>query len=359
MTALGDFLGLTFSSLTPILIAALASKYAERSGATNIAIDGMMLLSALAALSIGYATANPWIGLLAAVAAGVACALFLALVAFGLQSNLIIAGIAFNLLAVGLSFLILQSVLGAAGNFSPLGVALIPRIEMAWLRGVPILGEMFRRQSALVYLVIGVTLAIIFIVERSAFAVQVRAVGDAEEAAEAVGVRIWLIRTIALAISGAGSGVAGAYLSLSSVGSFNPGLTGGLGFIAFSAVIFGRATSLGILLASVLFATFSALVIYLQGMRLFNYQLLQALPYVTTILALAFHGFHRRKWERFETTETTSMPVIVPRGSLRRRRSTLTGGLSDYLSIWRAAAAEQLSHRYEREIVRRPRGTCG
>ena len=314
MTAIGDFLGLALSSLTPILIAALASKYAERSGAINIAIDGMMLLSALAALSFAYATANPWLGLVAAVGVGISCALLLALAAFGLQSNLVIAGIAFNLLAVGLSFLILRSVLGAAGNFSPLGVTLIPRIEIGWLDGVPILGEMFRRQSALVYLVIGVAFAITFVVDRTAFAVRVRAVGEAEEAAEAVGVRIWLIRTIALAISGAGAGVAGAYLSLSSVGSFNPALTGGLGFIAFAAVIFGRAASPGIVLASGLFATFSALVIYLQGMRLFNYQLLQPLPYVTTILALAFHGFQRRKRERFETTETTSMPVIVPRG---------------------------------------------
>jgi general nucleoside transport system permease protein len=314
MTAIGDFLGLALSSLTPILIAALASKYAVRSGATNIAIDGMMLLSALAALSFAYATGNPWVGLLAAISAGVICALLLALVAFGLQSNLVIAGIAFNLLAVGLSFLILQSVLGAAGNFSPFGIALIPRIELAWLEGVPILGEMFRRQSALVYVVIGVTVAISLVVDRSAFAVRVRAVGEAEEAAEAVGVRIWLIRTVALAISGAGAGVAGAYLTLSSVGSFNPGLTGGLGFIAFSAVIFGRATSQGIILASVLFTTFGALVIYLQGVRLFSYQLLQALPYITTIFALAFHGFHRLRGERFETTETTSMPVIVPRG---------------------------------------------
>jgi len=314
MTAIGDFLGLALSNLTPILIAALASKYAERSGATNIAIDGMMLLSALAALSFAYATGNPWIGLLAAIGAGVVCALLLALVAFGLQSNLVIAGIACNLLAVGLSFLILQSALGAAGNFSPFGVTLIPRVEMAWLEGVPILGEMFRRQSALVYVVIGAAAAISLVVDRSAFAVRVRAVGEAEEAAEAVGIRIWLIRTLALAISGGGAGVAGAYLTLSSVGSFNPGLTGGLGFIAFSAVIFGRATSLGVILASVLFATFGALVIYLQGVRLFNYQLLQALPYVTTVVALAFHGFHRRKRERFETRETTSMPVIVPRG---------------------------------------------
>jgi len=314
MTLVGDFLGLTLSSLTPILFAALSSKYAERSGASNIAIDGTMLLSALAGLSFAYAAANPWVGLFFAIITGIICALFLAFVAFVMQCNLIIAGIAFNLLAVGLSFLVLQSVLGAAGNFSPFGVALIPRVEIAWLQGVPILSEMLKRQSALVYLVAGATLAIIFIVERSAFAVHVRAVGDAEEAAEAVGVRIWLIRTIALAISGAGAGAAGAYLSLSSVGSFNPGLTGGLGFIAFSAVIFGRATSLGILLASILFATFSALVIYLQGMRLFSYQLLQALPYVTTILALAFHGFHRLKWEQFEVTETTSVPVIVPRG---------------------------------------------
>jgi general nucleoside transport system permease protein len=314
MTAIGDFLGLALSSLTPILIAALASKYAQRSGATNIAIDGMMLLSALAALSFAYATGNPWVGLVTAIGAGVICALLLALVAFGLQSNLVIAGIAFNLLAVGLSFLILQSVLGAAGNFSPFGVTLLPRIELAWLEGVPILGEMFRRQSALVYVVIGVTVATSLVVDRSAFAVRVRAVGEAEEAAEAVGVRIWLVRTVALAVSGAGAGVAGAYLTLSSVGSFNPGLTGGLGFVAFSAVIFGRATSPGIILASMLFAMFGALVIYLQGMRLFNYQLLQGLPYITTILALAFHGFHRLRRERFETTETTSMPVIVPRG---------------------------------------------
>ncbi|MFB9950711.1 ABC transporter permease [Rhizobium puerariae] len=314
MTAFGDFLNLALSSLTPILIAALFSRYAERSGATNIAIDGTMLLSAFAALAVAYGTGNAWLGLVAAISAGMLCAAFLALFALGLQCNLIIAGIAFNMLATGLSYLLLRSIFDAAGNFSPIDVSLLPRVDIGTLSSVLVIGGMLKNQSILVYLVLALVVGQMVLLDRSAFAVRVRAVGDTEDAAAAVGIRVWLVRTVALVVSGAGAGVAGAYLSLSSVGSFNPFLTGGLGFIAFSAVIFGRATSPGIILAAVLFATFSALVIVLQGTGVLNQQLLQALPYATTIAALALHGAINRRRDRFETTDTSSMPVIVPRG---------------------------------------------
>lgn len=312
--AAGDFLALVLSSLVPILMPAIGGMFAERARAPNIALDGCMLIASLAALVVGQMTGNPWLGIVAAVIAGALLAGVLAIAAYLLECQLIIAGIAVNLLATGLSLLILRNGLGATGTYAPMGVEMVPRVPIGPFEAIPVLGRGFANQSALLYLTILFVIGATILLNKTIYGSRVKAVGDSDEAALAVGIKPTLIRTVALLLSGALAGVGGAYLSMSSVATFNSQLTGGLGFIAFAAVIFGRATALGTLLASLLFAVAATVAVYLQGTGLGIQQLVHALPYVVTVIALAIQAIGRARRSRYDVSDTSYVPVIIPRG---------------------------------------------
>lgn len=314
MNVFSDFLSLAFSSTIPIIITAIGGMFAERARATNIALDGTMLISSLAAIAVGAATGTPWLGLLAGIVAGMAYAALLAFAAFVLRCDILIAGIAANLLATGLTLLIVQNVLQSTGTYAPSGVTLLPRIPLGPLADIPLLGRAFDNQSVLFYLVIAGVIAGAITMNRTRWGVHVKAVGESDEAAEAAGLKPTLIRTSALLVSGAAAGIGGSYLSMSSVASFNSDLTGGLGFIAFAAVIFGRATPSGTIIASSLFGIATALSIQLQGANVIDQQLLHSLPYVATILALAFQSIRQYRLNRFNVSDTSFLPAIIPRG---------------------------------------------
>lgn len=314
MNVFGDFLALTLASLIPILAPAIGGMFAERARASNIALDGCMLVAALAAIAVAAATGTPWLGLIAGIVAGALYASLLAFAAFVLRSDLLIAGIAANLLATGLTLLVVTNVLGSTGTYVPTGVQLIPRIPLGPLESIPILGPALSGQSVLLYITIVLFAVGAVVMNRTRFGVHVKAVGESDEAALAVGIKPVVIRTATLLLSGALAGVGGAYLSISSVASFNSNLTGGLVFIAFAAVIFGRATPLGTVLASLLFAAATALGIQIQGTGTVSPQLLHMLPYVATVVALAVQAIGRRRRERFDVSETNYVPAIIPRG---------------------------------------------
>jgi ABC-type uncharacterized transport system permease subunit len=314
MNVVGDFLSLAISSLIPILITAIGGMFADRARASNIALDGTMLIAALGGIAITALTGSPWLGLIAGILSGIAYSAVLAFAAFVLRSDLLIAGIAANLLATGVTLLIVQNVLKSTGTYAPENVPLIPRVPLGGLADVPILGSALDGQSALLYIVIVVAVIAVVVLNRTRFGLHVKAVGESEEAARAAGIKPTLVKTIALLISGAGAGIGGVYLSLSSVGSFNSNLTGGLGFIAFAAVIFGRATPLGTILASALFAVATAASIQLAGTGTIDPQVLHAIPYAATVLALALQSIRQRRINRFNVDDSSFLPAIIPRG---------------------------------------------
>lgn len=314
MNATADFLAILLTSLIPILAAATGGMFAERARAGNIALDGCMLVAALAAIVAAAKTGNPWVGVICAVIAGAAYSGILAFAAFFLRCDLIIAGIASNLLATGVTLLVVQNVLNSPGTYAPTGVELVPRVPLGPLADIPILGRAFDRQSALLYITILMAIVAAVVLNKTRFGVHIKAVGESDEAALAVGIKPVMLRTVAILISGACAGIGGAYLSTSSVASFNSQLTGGLGFIAFAAVIFGRATPLGTVLASLLFAAATSLSIKLQGTDLGIQQLVHALPYVATVVALAVQAVGLSRRDRFDVSETTYVPAIIPKG---------------------------------------------
>jgi len=253
---------------TPLLIAGLGELLAERSGVLNLGIEGMMLVGAAVAFWISQTMGGPaWLALtcaaLGAMAASAVTAGIFALVCIGFRANQIIAGLALTIFggSVGLS-----SYLASIGHLS--GEAAhhqMNAIDILGWKGVPILGPVLFDQDILVYLSWVLVVLIWWYVYRSRYGLNLRAVGEQPEAADAMGVNVTAYRVTHTVIGGALAGLAGAYYTLALTPSWSDGLTAGAGWIALGLVIvafwrpgrlvvgaylFGMLTSLGFTLAS-------------------------------------------------------------------------------------------------------------
>ncbi|MDR2564472.1 MAG: ABC transporter permease [Bifidobacteriaceae bacterium] len=314
MDTLGTFLALAVASTVPIMAAACGGAMAEKARSTNISLDGTMLIAALVALAVTERTGSAWAGLTAAVIAGGVYALVLAAATFWMGCDIIIAGIALNLLATGAVMLVTSVALHAPGTYSPPGVPTLPRVGIGPLAAVPLLGPALDNQSVLVYLAAALVALSWATMRHTVLGVWIVAVGESPDAVAAAGLSPVKVRTAAILASGLASGLAGAFLTISSVTTFNTQTTNGLGFIAFAAVIFGRATVIGATLASILFGLATAASLAFQGTGFFDAQLTHAWPYVATVVALGLIGVTRARSRAREPRSTNYLPAIVPKG---------------------------------------------
>ncbi|MBE2274780.1 MAG: ABC transporter permease [Rhodobacteraceae bacterium] len=270
----------------PLLLAALGEIYAERSGVLNVGIEGTILLGALGAYLVTYATGSPWLGVFGAVAAGVISNLFLAWMYVTVMANQVVVGVVFNIFALGLASYFYRIVLGTSGN--PELIPMIGSISIPGLSDLPILGPILFSQSALFYVSIVIVLIAEFVLLRTRFGLNVRAVGENPRAAANAGISVVGIRYICVLLSGAGAGAAGGYLVLAQIGLFRDTMVVGQGFIALAIVIFGRWRPIYAALAAFAFGATDALQLSLQ---LFSFdvapQLLLSLPYVFTVIAVS------------------------------------------------------------------------
>lgn len=289
MDALGDILGAALLAswirlTAPILLAALGGLVSERAGIFNVALEGLMLIGAFFAVAGTWWTREPLVGVGLAVVAALGVALVLALVV-DLGGDAIVAGLAVNIFALGLTTYLVRPVFGVQGSFYDPALQGLPDIAIPVIADVPVVGQLLSGYSILVYLAFGLAVAGQVLLYRHPWGVRLRAVGEAPTAAFAVGIPVRRTRYLALALSGILCGLAGAQLSISLVTQFVQGMTAGRGFIALVAVMFGRATPLGVLGASLLFGFAYALTLRLQGTAI-PPQFVAMLPYVATLLVL-------------------------------------------------------------------------
>lgn len=267
-------LAATLRLAAPILLAALGGVISERAGVVNIALEGSMLVGAFVGIVAAEQTDSIAIGVVAAVLAGTLLAGIHAIAAIHWRSDQIVSGMALNILALGLTSYL---------NFQLYGTTGTPA-------DVPDLPTVFD-QSVLVW----VSLALVPLTHLFLFGtvsgLRLRAVGEHPRAAETVGIGVRRVRYAAVLASGALAGLGGAYLSLSVAHSFTDGMTAGRGFIGLAAVIFGKWSPAGALVAALLFGYGNALSTSLQGATIGDVrvpvQLLGTLPYLLTILAVA------------------------------------------------------------------------
>lgn len=269
----------------PILFAALGGMYSELSGVSNIGLEGIMLIGAFTGVVGSYYTGSYWMGALAAVVFGMLIAALFAYITVKIKINQIVSGVAINLLAVGLTSFFFRALFGI--TTVPIKVNAFQPLEIPLLSSIPIIGEVFFKQTVLVYIAFLLVPISAYVLYKTAWGLNIRTVGEHPMAADTVGISVDKVRTICVLLSGALGGLGGAFLSLGQFNMFVDNMVSGRGFIAVAAVIFGRWSPKGILLASLLFGFADALQIRIQ-MTGFNipYQFLLMFPYILTIIVV-------------------------------------------------------------------------
>jgi len=287
----------TFRFVTPILLAALGGLICERVGVFNIALEGLMLTGAFAAVVGSYYAGSAVGGVLAAALAGAALAAIFALFAITLRGDMIVLGIALNLLAAGLTVFLLRTIFGVKGAFQDPSIQGLGKIDLPGLEALPILGPLLSGHSWLIYLSWLLVLGMQLLLFRHALGLRMRGVGEHPEAAATLGVNVTALRYLAVLLSGALCGLAGAQLSLGNVTLFVENMSAGRGWIAVVAVMFGQAHPLGVFAASLLFGLADSIGFRLQGLQMPS-QFTGMVPYVVTLVSLFIVEAQRRRRRR-------------------------------------------------------------
>ncbi|NND93019.1 MAG: ABC transporter permease [Granulosicoccus sp.] len=303
MDAFSGFFAILDATLrvsTPLILAAMAGLFSERSGIVDISLEGKMLASAFAAAAVAAVTGSAWLALAIGILVGVALALVHGFACITHRGNQVVSGLAINILASGLTVVLgiawfsqggQTPSLGSDARFMPLS---LPLTDAA--REIPVIGQFYgdviSGHNLLVYVSWLVVFGTWWVVYRTRFGLRLRAVGENPLAVDTAGLSVSGLRYSAVAICGALSGIAGTYLSTAQNAAFVREMTAGQGYIALAALIFGKWRPLPAMSACLMFGFLDAVAIRLQGVVLpvigeVPVQAIQALPYVLTVVLLA------------------------------------------------------------------------
>ena len=270
---------------TPIAFAALGGMFSERGGVINIGLEGMMLTCAFSAVAGTHFFGNPWIGLLIALLVGALQGLLHGLISIKFQGNQIVSGTGINIFALGFTAYMSQVIWGSRGASD--AVQGMDQISIPLIKDIPIIGEIVGTHTPLVYILIILVIISYIILFKTPFGLRIRAVGEHPAAADTAGVNVLKIKYLCVIISGLFAGFGGAFLSLGHLNLFAWGMTGGRGFIALAAMIFGGWMPFRVLGASLLFGFSDALQLRLQILGILPPQIILTIPYILTIIVLA------------------------------------------------------------------------
>ncbi len=267
----------TIRLAVPLIFAAMAGIFSERSGIVDIGLEGKMLFSAFVAASVSFVTGNPWLGLFAAIMSSVMLALVHGYASITQRGDQIISGLAINFFASGMTITLGHAWFERGGQ-TPALVSeqrFLP-IELPgaqWLGDtIPVLGPIYKEvisgHNLLVYLsfiAVGIAWWVLF---RTRFGLRLRAVGEEPNAIDTAGISVAFVRYRAVIVAGILCGLAGAYLSTAQNAAFGREMTAGQGYIALAAVIFGKWQPRNAFLACLLFGFLSALETRMQGVSI-------------------------------------------------------------------------------------------
>lgn len=300
---LAGMLASTLRVSAPLILCALAGLLAERSGVVDIGLEGKMLFAAFASGAVGALSGSTVLALLAAMGVAVLLSWIHGLACVSHRSDQVVSGVAINIIAAGMTVVIGIALFAQGGQTPQLPNAvrfgpLLPGAAEA-LRSVPlvgvVLGEGLFSHNAMVYAALALVPAVWWLLFQTRFGLRLRAVGENPQMVEAAGVSVQRLRYAALTLNGVLCGLAGAYLVLGQSAMFSANMTAGRGFMALAALIFGRWHPVKAFFACLLFGFLDAFAIRMQGVKLpaalgsgeVPVQLIQALPYIMTVVLLA------------------------------------------------------------------------
>lgn len=302
-----SMLATTIAVATPLTLGALSGVFCERAGVVNIGIEGMMLMAAFfgwfAAIYMNTIlklppTVSLWLGVLVAILTGGLMGLLHAWLSVTFKVDQIIGGTVINLLAVGVTGFFNRQLFFEKGSIFggqvPHAPGTLAAIKIPLLSDIPVVGRIFEQQPIAVSAIVLVIISH-YVLFYTRWGLRTRAVGEHPRAADTVGINVIRMRYANVIIGGLIAGLAGAYFTIESVPSFEPGMTNGRGFIALAAMIFGNWSPFGAWSAALVFGAAQALQINLQFFRelipqqwafLQQAAIVGLVPYILTMLIL-------------------------------------------------------------------------
>lgn len=283
----------------PLLMGALGGLYSERSGVTNLCIEGLMLFGCFAsAATIVKLQAIPGfsfnlaivIGIVVAMLASTLLAALHAIASINLKADQTISGTAINMLSSALSLFLAQTITGS-GNITV--VRAVIRSDVPILSKIPVIGPLFFSETYwTTWICIAVWVISYFLLYKTSFGLRLRACGEHPSAVASAGVNVHKMRYIGVLTSGFLSGLGGACILVTYAGEYNAGSgINGLGFLAIAALIFGQWKPLGILGSTAFFGlcmTIANIGRILPAFSVIPMAVLGAFPYIATLIALVF-----------------------------------------------------------------------
>ncbi len=282
---------------TPLIFASLAALVTKKAGITNLAIEGMMLVSALTGVIVSALSQNVWFGLFGAIIVTVLISLLMSFFTLKMETDIYLTSIAINMMATGGTVFVMFMICGDKGVSSSLPSLTLPIIQLPIIQSIPFIGGVLSGHNLLTYVSWLAVIAMYFFMYRSATGLRIRSVGENSHAAESVGISVMKVRVISLVISGILASLGGVYLSMGYVSWFARDMAAGRGFIGISAMNLGGATPIGAFFASLVFGFADALSMVLQSLKV-PAEFVQMLPYIITIISLVLFSILREQREK-------------------------------------------------------------
>lgn len=285
-----EFYNAILRATTPILFATLASGVASKSGICNMALEGIMLFSALFGVIFSSLTHSFIGGIVLTMVAGGLIGLILAFFILNMKTDEILAAIAINLTATGGTVLLMLAFSGDRGSSTSISSVAAPVIVLPFIKDIPFLGKILSGQNLLTYLAIIMVIVMHLFMYKTPLGLKIRAVGENKNAAESVGISSRKIQYIALVISGVLCSLGGYFMSGGYMNMFTKDMAAGRGFIALAASSMGQDTPIGGFLVALLFGAAQAVSNAMQ-LTTIPVELIQMIPYATTLIGLAIFSY--------------------------------------------------------------------
>lgn len=295
LVTLGQIINTTLVFATALIFASLGGIFSERSGVTNLGIEGLMVFGAFAAgIGAYYAEsagmsgfAAACVGVLAAAVFGIIVSLIHAVASITFKADQIISGIVINFLAAGSTLYLVKLLFNGSGETDL--VQGFAKLNIDGLTSIPFIGSVFFNAYPTTYLAVILVFASYYVLNKTPFGLRLRAVGEHPSAADTVGVKVNRLRYLGVMISGALAGIGGATITLTTTNTFSHNTISGQGFIAIAAMIFGKWNPVGAFWAAVFFGFSQAIRNYVT---LFDWsksipqEIIYMMPYLLTIIVL-------------------------------------------------------------------------
>ena len=286
LSTFNDWLAASIRLAAPLMLAGAGGLFTERVGIFNIGIEGAMLIGAMAAIWGSLVTGNILLATLIAILAGGLVAGLHAYLTVTRRADQIVSGAAINLFALGITNL-LNAPLYAGFEYRP-RVEAYPIIASKTLQEIPFIGPILFAQPVIVWVAFVVPFILAWVLYRTSWGLNIRAVGDHPHAVATAGISVLRLKYAGVIMSGLFAGLGGAALALADLGLFAPNMTAGRGFAVLAAFVVGKWNPILVAGAAIMFGAAQAFQLRGQTLGLaIPYQIFVMLPYLLTIAALA------------------------------------------------------------------------